>query len=56
MEEEVREILREAVRDERSGSVRLGTEISSRFHGIGLEREVEELRGQPVRVVELGEG
>lgn len=45
MEEEVRLILREAVREEAGD--RLGTRLAARFAGIG--RDIEELRGQEVR-------
>lgn len=47
-EEEVREILRNAVRDEDRAPVRLGTRISARFSKIGLDKQIEEIRG-PVR-------
>lgn len=48
-EEEVREILRNAVRDEEQAPARLGSRITARFAGIGLDEEIVELRGQPVR-------
>lgn len=48
-EEEVREILRSAVHDEGRAPARLGSRIAARFAGIGLEEEIVELRGQPVR-------
>jgi antitoxin FitA len=48
-EEEVREILRNAVRDEGHVPARLGSRIAGRFAGIGLDEEIVELRGQPVR-------
>jgi len=44
MEEEVRDILRDAVRDE-SPAKGLGSEIAQLFKGIGLDNEIEELRG-----------
>lgn len=46
-EEEVREILRNAVRSE--GNVRspLGSRIAARFRRVGLDKEIPELRGQP---------
>ena len=48
-EEEVREILRNAVRnvDDRQG--RLGSRIAARFEGTGLTEDITELRGEPVR-------
>lgn len=48
-EEEVREILRGAVHGEGRVPARLGSRIAARFAGIGLDEEIVELRGQPVR-------
>jgi plasmid stability protein len=48
-EEEVREILSNAVRHEGRAPVRLGSRIAARFSGIGLDEDIAELRGQPVR-------
>jgi plasmid stability protein len=48
-EEEVREILRNAVRDEARPPTPLGSQIAARFAGVGLKTEIPELRGQPVR-------
>jgi antitoxin FitA len=48
-EVEVREILRNAVRDEGKAPSRLGSRIAARFASIGLEQEIAELRGQTVR-------
>jgi plasmid stability protein len=46
-EEEVREILRNAVRDQDRAPTALGSRISERFAGgIGLDEDVVELRGQ----------
>jgi plasmid stability protein len=45
-EEEVREILRAAVAGERPAPL-LGSRLTARFAGIGLSREIPELRGQP---------
>ena len=52
-EEEVREILRNAVRDADEPPIRLGSRISARFTGIGLQEEISELRGHPVRPAEF---
>ena len=49
LEEEVREILRNAVRSEGAACAPLGSRISARFHGAGLEKEIPELRGQSVQ-------
>ncbi len=54
MEEEVRQILRNAVKDENQPLPRLGTRISARFAKVGLETELPELRGQPVRPLHFG--
>jgi plasmid stability protein len=48
-EEEVREILRNAVRDEGGEPKALGSRLAARFAGVGLTEEIPELRGQPAR-------
>lgn len=48
-EEEVREILRNAVRDEGQPPTKLGSRIAGRFANVGLDEDILELRGQPVR-------
>lgn len=48
-EEEVREILRNAVRGEPGTPAALGSRIAARFAELGLEEDIPELRGQPVR-------
>jgi antitoxin FitA len=48
-EEEVRDILRNAVRTVDDAPRRLGSRIASRFTRVGLTREIPELRGQSVR-------
>ena len=48
MEEEAREILRAAVRNEGTSSIPLGSRIAARFRRRGLEQEIPELRGQSV--------
>ncbi len=54
MEEEVREILREAaLRAPLDAGVGLGTRLSERFRGFGLDAEIEELGGQPPRPADL---
>jgi antitoxin FitA len=47
-EEEVREILRNAVRDE-DQPARLGSRIAARFSKVGLDDPIPELRGHSVR-------
>jgi len=49
MEEEVRDILRNAVKERRSKSGGLGSEIAARFKGIGLEEPIQELRGYTIK-------
>jgi plasmid stability protein len=49
MEEEVRDILRNAVSDDEGGAAPLGTRLRQRFALIGLEQDVAELRGQRAR-------
>ena len=54
MEEEVRQILRNAVNGDRQPPVRLGSRIAARFAKVGLTKELPELRGQPVKPLDLG--
>jgi hypothetical protein len=46
MGEEVREILRNAVRGEGGSGKTLGSRLRQRFAGIGLDDELPELRGE----------
>ena len=48
MEEEVRDILRNALKDEETPARGLGTEIASMFNKIGLEADLAELRGSAI--------
>jgi plasmid stability protein len=50
---EVIEILRDAVKSDDIKSVGLGTLLAARFHGIGIEEEIPELRGYPVKPIKL---
>ena len=52
-EEEVREILRNAVREEGGARAPLGSRLAARFAGIGLTEEIPELRGQEPRPADL---
>lgn len=54
-EEEVREILRDAVRSEQPAPVQLGSKIASRFRGEGTDQDFPELRGHLARAAELPE-
>jgi len=49
MEEEVRDILRDAVKEDESPAGGLGTEIASLFTKVGLEADIPELRGHVIR-------
>jgi len=49
MEEEVRDILRNAVHEQESKGGGLGTEIVALFRGVGLDEEIPELRGQTIQ-------
>lgn len=49
MEEEVREILRNAVRQEHKARTPLGSRLSARFARIGLTEDIPELRDQQDR-------
>lgn len=48
-EEEVREILRTAVRLEDAPALPLGSRLASRFARIGFDEDIPEWRGQPAR-------
>ena len=48
-EEEVREILRNAVRDEAAPRTPLGSRLQARFAEIGLDHDLPELRGEAAR-------
>jgi plasmid stability protein len=52
-EEEIREILRNAVRDEGGTRAPLGSRLAARFARIGLEEDIPELRDQPARPAEF---
>jgi len=47
--EEIREILRNAVREEGGRNAPLGSRLVQRFRGIGLDGDIQELRGEPPR-------
>jgi plasmid stability protein len=51
MEEEAREILRHAVRADGLRGAGLGSDIVALFSGIGLTREIPELRGHGIAPV-----
>ena len=49
MEEEVRDILRDAAKEEVNPVRGLGTEIASLFKKCGLEADIPELRGHDIK-------
>jgi plasmid stability protein len=49
MEEEARDILRNAVNDEHLPVGGLGTEISALFAKFGLDSDIQELRGHEIK-------
>ena len=53
MEDEVRHILRNAVKESGRPVARLGTRVSARFSAVGLTTDLPELRGQFVRSVDF---
>ncbi len=52
-EEEVRDILRNAVRAENQPRASLGSRLAARFAGTGLADDISELRGQEARPANL---
>jgi plasmid stability protein len=53
MEEEVRQILRDALKEEATAAGGLGTEIAALFERIGLDDEISELRGYDIQPAEF---
>jgi antitoxin FitA len=49
MEEEIRDILRDAVKEDGRRRGGFGTEAAKLFRGIGLEEPIRELRGYPIK-------
>jgi plasmid stability protein len=49
LEAEVRDILRNAIKDEAVSRKGLGTEIAELFQGIGLNEPIPELRGYTIK-------
>ena len=54
MEEEVRDILRNAAKEEYTPEGGLGTEIASLFTKVGLDTEIPELRGHEIKPTSFG--
>jgi plasmid stability protein len=55
MEDEVRHILRNALKEENRAVPRLGSRIAARFRKVGLTADLPELRGQAARSADFGE-
>lgn len=53
IEEEVREILVDAVKSKDCEPVGLGTRLAAIFHGVGIDEEIGELRGYPLTPIEF---
>ena len=53
MEEEVRDILRNAAHEEEGATSGLGTEISRLFSKVGLDSDIAELRGHKIKPPKL---
>jgi plasmid stability protein len=54
MEEEVRQILRQAVYQSKAPSPGLGTRVSQRFAQMGLSEPLPELHGESFAAMDLG--
>ncbi len=54
MEEEVRHILRDAVKEQNQGVIKLGSRIAARFAKAGLIAELPELHGQVPQSAKFG--
>lgn len=54
MEEEVRHILRNAVKEQNQRPPKLGSRIAARFAKVGLTEDLPELRGQLPRAADFG--
>lgn len=52
-EEEVREILRDAVKTEERLTEGLGSRLAATFRGVGIDEEIQELRGYPAEPIDL---
>ncbi|MGA9353679.1 MAG: hypothetical protein WBV46_08325 [Terriglobales bacterium] len=55
VEEEIRDILRNAVKAESSAAGGLGTEISALFSKVGIRSDIPELRGHEILPVDFEE-
>ena len=53
MEEEVRDILRDAVKEEEGAAGGLGSELAALFSTIGLKTDIPELRGHKIDPVDF---
>ena len=53
MEEEIRDILRNAVKEDSKSGKGLGTRIAERFRGLGFKEEIQEFRGYTIKPPEF---
>ncbi len=51
----MREILRQAVRSDEGAPVRLGTAIAELFRDAGVDADLPEIRGHPVRAADFAD-
>ena len=54
MEEEARQILRDAVKQEKRHTPKLGSRIAARFKKVGLKQDLPQLNGHSVRSANFG--
>jgi plasmid stability protein len=54
LEDEVRQILRNAVKADARPEMGLGTRIAARFAGIGLTEPLPEFRGEAIKPIDFG--
>lgn len=54
MEEELRQILRQAVAEQGQAPVKLGSRIAARFAGVGLSGELPQLQSQTAAPMDFG--
>ena len=52
-QEEIRDILRNAVASENNAPMGMGTQLAEIFHGVGTDEEIPELRGYPYQPFEF---
>ena len=53
MEEEIRDILRDAVKDDGKHGPGLGSEIADLFRGLGFDQDIQEFKGYTIEPPDL---